>query len=76
MKQSVTIHDLAFRRIAASLPLRRVGRGLAEVVLGETTWNQAIKIDRRSKLAILPIAIRPGESRRYDANDVNTSVAI
>jgi succinoglycan biosynthesis transport protein ExoP len=44
--------------------------GLAEVVLGETTWNQAIKIDRRSKLAILPIAIQPGENRRYDANEL------
>ncbi|WP_411034214.1 polysaccharide biosynthesis tyrosine autokinase [Shinella sp. BYT-45] len=47
--------------------------GLVEAVLGETTWNQVLKIDRQSKLAILPIAIRQGDARRHDANELISS---
>lgn len=35
--------------------------GLVEVVLQETEWAQAVRVDRRSKLAILPVA---GEAKR------------
>ncbi|WP_234187326.1 polysaccharide biosynthesis tyrosine autokinase [Shinella sp. NM-101] len=50
--------------------------GLIEAVSGEIPWTQAVKTDRRSQLAILPIAIRPGEARRHDGNELITSPAM
>ena len=47
--------------------------GLVETILGETTWNQAIKIDRRTKLAILPTAIRPGSNAIHHTNELLAS---
>ena len=50
--------------------------GLVEVLRGEVPWAQALKTDRRSQLAILPIALRPGEARRYEANEMMSSPAM
>lgn len=47
--------------------------GLVEVILGETLWNQAVKIDRQTKLAILPIAIRSGGVPLHHTNELVSS---
>jgi succinoglycan biosynthesis transport protein ExoP len=53
--------DADFRKPSLSSMLKPTPQtGLVEIILGETPWNQAIKIDRQTKLAILPIAIRGG----------------
>nr|WP_314091423.1 polysaccharide biosynthesis tyrosine autokinase [uncultured Shinella sp.] len=50
--------------------------GLVEVLRGELPWTQAVKTDRRSQLAILPIALHPGKARRHDANELMSSNAM
>lgn len=50
--------------------------GLVEVLRGEVPWTQAVKTDRRSQLAILPIALRPGEAGRHEANELMSSAAM
>jgi len=50
--------------------------GLIEALMGDITWNQAIKTDRRSQLSILPIAITPGDARTHHANELVSSPAM
>ena len=52
-------------------PAPRVG--LVETILGETAWNQAIKIDRQTKLAILPVALRSGGTPLHHTNELIAS---
>ena len=47
--------------------------GLVETILGEIPWNQAIKIDRQTKLAVLPIALRPGSGALHHTNELVSS---
>lgn len=50
--------------------------GLIEALMGDITWNQAVKTDRRSQLSILPIAIKPGDARTHHANELVSSPAM
>lgn len=64
--------DLRTPRLSRMLnPAPRVG--LVEAVLGEMAWSQAIKVDRQTKLAILPIAIRPGHDQLHHTNELLAS---
>lgn len=47
--------------------------GLVEAILGEIPLNQAIKIDRQTKLAVLPIAIRPDVAQLHHTNELVSS---
>jgi succinoglycan biosynthesis transport protein ExoP len=47
--------------------------GLVEAILGDIPWNQAIKIDRQTKLAVLPIALRSGSGALHHTNELVSS---
>ncbi|HEV7249485.1 MAG TPA: polysaccharide biosynthesis tyrosine autokinase [Shinella sp.] len=47
--------------------------GLVETILGEIPWNQAIKIDRQTKLAVLPIALRSASGALHHTNELVSS---
>lgn len=50
--------------------------GLVEVLLGQAAWNQAIKVDRRSKLAVLPAGGRAGAGEIHHPNELMASAAM
>ncbi len=50
--------------------------GLVEVLLGQAAWNQAIKVDRRSKLAVLPAGGRPGAGEVHHPHELMASAAM
>jgi succinoglycan biosynthesis transport protein ExoP len=47
--------------------------GLVEVLLGQAAWKQAIKVDRRSKLAVLPAGARAGGGGIHHPNELMAS---
>jgi succinoglycan biosynthesis transport protein ExoP len=47
--------------------------GLVEAILGDVPLNQAIKIDRQTKLAVLPIAIRSDVGQLHHTNELVSS---
>lgn len=50
--------------------------GLMEILTGEATWPAGIKVDQRSKLAILPAGGEAGNDRRHQSNELLASPAM
>ncbi|MCG5478973.1 polysaccharide biosynthesis tyrosine autokinase [Sinorhizobium alkalisoli] len=50
--------------------------GLVEVLTGEATWPAGIKVDQRSKLAILPAGGGTSNERRHQSNELLASPAM